>query len=41
MIKSAPFGLVYVGDFDTKTGVIKSDYGQKMFVVSTEAGMMS
>ncbi len=40
MMKSAPFGLIYVGDFNTKTGIIKSDYGEKMFVAGTEAGMM-
>ena len=40
MMKSAPFGLIYVGDFNTKTGIIKSEYGEKMFVAGTEAGMM-
>lgn len=41
MMKSAPFGLIYVGDFNAKTGIIKSDYGEKMFTAGTEAGMMS
>lgn len=41
MMKSAPFGLIYVGDFNKKTGIIKSDYSQKMFTAGTEAGMMS
>lgn len=41
MMKSAPFGLIYVGNFDTKTGIFKSDYGEKMFAAGTEAGMMS
>ena len=41
MMKSAPFGLIYVADFATKTGIIKSDYGQKMFVGGTESGLMA
>ena len=41
MMKSAPLGLIYVADFGKNTGIIKSDYGQKMFVGGTEAGMMS
>jgi SagB-type dehydrogenase family enzyme len=41
MMKSAPFGLIYVADFKTKTGIIKSDYGQKMFVGGTESGLMA
>jgi nitroreductase len=41
MMKSAPFGLIYAADFGTATGIIKSDYGQKMFVAGTEAGLMA
>ena len=41
MMKSAPFGIIYVADFGKSTGIIKSNYGQKMFVGGTEAGLMS
>jgi SagB-type dehydrogenase family enzyme len=41
MMKSAPFGLIYAADFGKSTGIIKSDYGQKMFVGGTETGFMS
>lgn len=41
MMKLAQFGLVYVADFTKNTGIIKSDYGKKMFVAGTECGLMS
>lgn len=41
MMKSAPFGLIYVGGLNTKTGIIKSGHGEKMFAAGTEAAMMS
>ena len=41
MMKSAPFGLIYVGDFSKKTGILKTDYGEKMFVAGTESGAIS
>lgn len=41
MMKCAQFGLIYVADFDKNTGIIKSDYGKKMFVAGTETGLMS
>jgi len=41
MMKCAQFGLIYVADFNKNTGIIKSDYGKKMFVAGTETGLMS
>jgi SagB-type dehydrogenase family enzyme len=41
MMKSAPFGLIYVASFGKNTGIIKSDFGKKMFVGGTETGLMS
>ena len=41
LMKSAPFGLIYVADFEKNTGIIKSDFGKKMFVGGTESGLMS
>ncbi|MBI9009525.1 MAG: nitroreductase family protein [Tenericutes bacterium] len=41
MMKSAPFGLIYVGDFSKKIGIIKTDDNQKMFLAATESGAIS
>ncbi len=41
IMKTAPFGLIYIADFNKNTGIMKSDYGQKMFLGGTEAGSMS
>lgn len=41
MMKSAVFGIIYVADFSTKTGILKSDYSKKMFIAGTETGLMS
>lgn len=41
MMKSAPFGLIYVCDFSKRTGIIKSDESKKMFLAGTETGFIS
>jgi SagB-type dehydrogenase family enzyme len=41
MMQSAPLGLIYVADFSKRTGIIKSNPNDKMFVAGTEAGLMS
>ncbi len=41
LMKSAPFGLIYVADFNKRTGIIKADKGEKMFIAGSEAALMS
>ena len=40
MMKSAPFGLIYVADFSKTIGITKANHYQKMFAAGTEAGLM-
>lgn len=41
MMKIAPFGLIYVGDFSKGTGIIKSNNEKKLFLAGTETGFIS
>lgn len=41
MMQSAPLGLIYVADFSKRTGIVKANQSEKMFVAGTEAGLMS
>ncbi len=41
VMKSAPFGIIYVADYCKKTGIIKTDNSEKKVLSGTEAGSMS
>lgn len=41
MMSNAPFGIIFVGDFSKTSGILKTNYGEKMFSAGTEAGFMS
>jgi SagB-type dehydrogenase family enzyme len=40
MMKSAPFGIIYVADFSRKTGIFSLDENKKMIFAATECGSM-